>query len=161
MISAGWKFPCIAPVSYLWLYFSLSALWWWSTTVEIWPLRTAVTPPPLTTVAGESHLFFHPLPKQSHNIQVNMTAEAQQPFHTANVQSRPKRPDESNLIPQISLSLSLDYKPHESTAKINWASLFCDAKQRSGTKKEKKTKKKMMQFKVKPFGLYTMLYVIK
>lgn len=76
--------------------------------------------PPLTQPhkRTHTHLFFHPLPKQSHNIQVNMTAEAQQPFHTANVQSRPKRPDESNLIPQISLSLSLDYKPHESTAKI-------------------------------------------
>lgn len=152
MISAGWKFPCIAPVSYLWLYFSLSALWRWSTTVEIWPLRTAVTPPPLTQPHKHTHLFFalsffHPLPKQPHNIQVNMTAEAQQPFHTANVQSRPKRPDESNLIPQISLSLSLDYKPHESTAKISWASLFCDANQRSGTKKEKKTKKNWCNLK--------------
>lgn len=154
MISAGWKFPCIAPVSYLWLYFSLSALWRWSTTVEIWPVRTAVTPPPLTQPHKRTHThlffalsFFHPLPKQPHNIQVNMTAEAQQPFHTANVQSRPKRPDESNLIPQISLSLSLDYKPHDSTAKITWASLFCDAKQRSGTKKEKKTKKNWCNLK--------------
>lgn len=59
------------------------------------------TPPPL-------------FPQQSHSIQVIVTAEAEQPIHiAANVQSRPKRPDESNLIPQISLSLSLDYKPHE------------------------------------------------
>lgn len=64
-------------------------------------------PPPLPP------LFPTSTPQQSHSIQVNVTAEAEQPFHTANVQSRPKRPDESNLIPQISLSLSLDYKPRE------------------------------------------------
>lgn len=53
------------------------------------------------------------LPQHSHIIQGNVTAEAEQPFHNANAQSGPKRPDESNLIPQISLSLSRDYEPHE------------------------------------------------
>lgn len=66
--------------------------------------RCKPTPPPTPPL----------FPQQSHSIQVIVTAEAEQPIHTAaNVQSRPKRPDESNLIPQISLSLSLDYKPHE------------------------------------------------
>lgn len=64
-------------------------------------------PPPFPLIPTLPYL------QRSHGKQVNVTAEAEPPFHATDIKSEPKRHDESNLIPQISLSLSLDYKPHE------------------------------------------------